>query len=106
MSTAYTVEALDEQVKAQLAKEFQQRPVGHHTPELQRLLNVFRGESLEDKYVLICRKPHKEWVLGQVSGVRGEPVKILKGQVFTSLDDAEQEIFRRRWKKYMGSELK
>ena len=105
MSTAYKVDALDERVKAQLAKEFQQRPVGHHSPELQRLLNVFRGEPLEDKYVLVCRQPHKEWVLGQVSGVRGEPVKILKDQVFTSLDDAEREIFRRRWKKHMGSAL-
>jgi branched-chain amino acid transport system permease protein len=105
MSTAYKVEDLDEQMKTQLAKEFQQRPVGHHSPELQRVLNVFRGEPLENKYVLICRKPHKEWVLGQVSGVRGEPVKILKDQVFTSQEDAEQEIFRRRWKKHTGSEL-
>lgn len=105
MSTAYKVGALGAQERLQLAKEFQQQPVGHHSPELQRLLNVFRGEPLENKYVLICRIPHKEWVLGQVSGVRGEPVKVLKDQVFTNLDDAEREIFRRRWKKYVGSEL-
>ena len=95
----------DETVKARLVEEFWQQPIGHHSPELQRVLNVFRGEPLENKYVLICRKPHKEWVLGQVSGVRGESVKILKGQVFTSLEDAEREVFRRRWKKHMGSEL-
>ena len=73
--------------------------------ELQRLLNVFRGQPLENQYVLICRRPHKEWVLGHVSSVRGKPAKNLKDQIFTSLEEADQEIFRRRRKKHMRSEL-
>src|SRR2546426_12560099 len=36
---------------------------------------------------------------------RGQPVKMLTDTVFTSIEDAEQEVFRRRWKKYTGSDL-
>ena len=97
----YTIGDKDKAV----VEEFQQRPIGHHSPGLQRVLNVFRGGPLQDKYVLICTKPHKEWVLGQLSGERGKPVKALKGQKFTSLEAAEQEVFRRRWKHYTGREL-
>lgn len=88
-----------------LVEEFDRTPIGHHPPSLQRVLNVFRGEPVKDKYVLVCTKPHAEWVLGQLTGERGKPIKILKGQVFTSVEDAEREVFRRRWKKYTGHAL-
>jgi hypothetical protein len=101
MLTVYKVGEQDRQVVA----EFNKTPIGHHSPALQRVLNVFRGEATAGKYVLICTKPHKEWVLGQLSGERGKPVKILKSEVFTSIEEAEREIFRRRWKKYTGREL-
>jgi hypothetical protein len=101
MLTVYKVGEQDRQVVA----EFDKSPIGHHSPGLQRVLNVFRGEATESKYVLICTKPHKEWVLGQLTGERGKPVKILKDQVFTNVADAEREIFRRRWKKYTGRDL-
>ena len=75
--------------------------------EYERLvsLGVFRGEPVKDKYVLICTKPHQEWALGQLTGERGKPVKMLTDTVFTSIEDAEREVFRRRWKKYTGSDL-
>lgn len=92
--------------KDRLVDEFHQRPIGHHSPALQRLLTRLRGEPLEDKYVLICRKPHTEWVLGQLSGRRGGLVKILKDQVFTSLDEAEREVFRRRRERHLGDAVK
>ena len=101
MLTVYKVGKHDRPV----VDEFQKEPIGHHSPALQRVLNVFRGEPMQDKYVLICTKPHKEWVLGQLTGERGKPVKILKDQVFTRIEDAEREVFRRRWKKYTGSDL-
>lgn len=101
MLTVYKVGEQDRQVVA----EFYETPIGHHSPALQRVLNVFRGEATAGKYVLICTKPHKEWVLGQLSGERGKPVKILKNEVFTSIEEAEREIFRRRWKKYTSSDL-
>ena len=101
MHTVYKVGAQDQH----LVEEFNAKPIGHHSPALQRVLNVFRGEPTQDKYVLICTKPHKEWTLGQLSGERGKPVRIFKNQVFTNVEDAEREIFRRRWKKYTGDRL-
>jgi hypothetical protein len=59
---------------------------------------------LPGKYVLICTKPHREWTLAQLSGERGKPVTVLD-LVFTSIEEAEQEVFRRRWKKFTGSDL-
>jgi branched-chain amino acid transport system permease protein len=101
MLTIYKVGEQDRPI----VEEFNKKPIGHHSPELQRVLNVFRGASTQEKYVLICTKPHQEWVLGQLTGERGKPVKILKGKVFTKIEDAEREVFRRRWKKYTGGEL-
>ena len=101
MHTVYKVGAQDQP----LVEEFNAKPIGHHSPALQRVLNVFRGEPMQDKYLLICTKPHREWTLGQLSGERGKPVKIFKKQVFTNVEDAEREIFRRRWKKYTGDSL-
>jgi len=101
MLTVYTVSQHDQHV----VEEFRRKPIGHHSPDLQRVLNVFRGEPIKNKYVLICTKPHKEWILGQLTGERGKPVKILKDKVFTRIEEAEQEVFRRRWKKYTGSDL-
>lgn len=102
MLTLYQVSSHDQHV----VDEFQKKPIGHHSPALQRVLNVFRGEPTQDKYVLICTKPHKEWVLGQLTGERGKPVKILRNMVFESIEEAEKEVFRRRWKKYTGNDLK
>jgi hypothetical protein len=101
MHTVYKVSERDRDI----VEEFNQKPIGHHSPALQRVLNVFRGEPAADKYVLVCARPHKEWVLGRLPDGRGKPVKILKGQVFTSVEEAEREIFRRRWKKYTGKDL-
>jgi len=101
MATIYKVGRQDRHV----VNEFLQKPIGHHSPALQRVLNVFRGEPTQNKYVLICTKPHREWVLGQLSGEPGKPVKILKDQVFKRVEDAEREVFRRRWKKHTGSDL-
>ncbi len=101
MLTVYKVSRRDRHV----VDEFRKTPVGQHSPELQRVLNVFRGEAVQDKYVLVCTKPAQEWVLGQLTGERGKPIKILKDKVFKSLEDAEWEVFQRRWKKHTGSNL-
>ena len=88
--------------RTDLAEEFMLRPFGHHSAELQRVLNVLRGGPLKDKYVLVCTKPHREWVLAQLSGERGEPVRILEEHVFTSAEEAERAVFRRRWEAHTG----
>ncbi len=88
-----------------LASEFRQHPLGHHSPELQKLLTMFRGVPMAGKYVLICTKPHAEWKLGRLSGVRGEPPAIIGSQTFSSRAEAEWEVFKRRWEENFGESL-
>jgi hypothetical protein len=87
-----------------LADEFMANPFGRASPELQRVLMVFRGEPLEGKPVLLCTKPFEEWALAIHSGKRGVPPQLTEHR-FTSLEDAERFVFRLRWKKYTGHDL-
>ena len=86
------------------AREFMATPVGLHSPGLQRVLNVLRGEPLAGKYVLIEITPHKRWRLARLTGERGQPVPVLD-MVFTDLETAEREVFMLRWKDHVGQDL-
>ena len=90
-----------------LVEEFRANPIGHHSPALQKLLNLFRGEDMDGKYVLVCTKPHEEWVLAQFADPsrRGEPLKMHYNQIFQSIEQAEWEVFKLRWHKYTGESL-
>jgi hypothetical protein len=88
-----------------LAKEFRDNPIGHHSANLQRILNVLRGEPLKDKYVLVCTKPHEEWQLAILSGERGKPVVLVPGKLYRDLKEAEWDVFKLRWQANTGEEL-
>ena len=86
------------------AVEFMAAPVGLHSPGLQRVLNVLRGEPLAGKYVLIEVTPHRQWRLAQLTGERGKPVTVLD-TLFTDLATAEREVFALRWREHVGQDL-
>ncbi len=88
-----------------LVDEFRQQPIGSHSPDLQRMLNAMRGGPLVGKYCLICTKPFAEWQLARMSGRRGVPPAPVEGALFTSKEEAEWDVFRRRWKDMTGDEL-
>lgn len=88
-----------------LVEEFRQNPIGHHSPDLQRLLNRMRGAPMKDKYCLLVVKPNEEWQLARTTGVPGEPVKPLR-QRFSSMAEAEWYVFRKRWKALTGETLR
>ncbi|MEM7466458.1 MAG: ABC transporter permease [Pseudomonadota bacterium] len=94
-----------EQSTQALIEEFRDNPIGHHSPELQRLLNKVRATPTTDKYCLVVVKPNREWQLAKTTGVPGKPVKLLK-QIFTSLESAEWYVFKKRWKAMTGESLK
>lgn len=87
------------------AEEFRRRPIGHHSPGLQRVLSLFRGAPLRDKHVVFCEEPHKEWVLAELSGVQGRPMRLHPDTRFRSLAEAEWEVFKLRWKRHTGQDL-
>jgi hypothetical protein len=86
------------------AQEFMETPVGIHSAGLQRILNVFRGEPLTGKYVLVEVEPHVKWQLAQLTGQRGAPIPLLD-KFFTDLESAERAVFKLRWKEHTGQEL-
>lgn len=88
-----------------LIEEFKQNPIGHHSPDLQRLLNRMRGEYMAGKFCLVVVKPNREWQLAKTAGVRGKPLKLLD-QRFTSMAEAEWYVFRQRWKALTGETLR
>lgn len=85
-----------------LAEEFRANPLGPHSAELQKVLNVMRWEPIEGKYVLVNTVPHREWCLAQLPARRGIPVTLHRDVTFTDLGEAEWHIFRLRWKKHTG----
>ena len=87
------------------AEEFRRDPFGDHSPRLQEILMLFRGEPVEGKFVLVSTKPLQEWVIGKVSDDRSKPIEILTDHVFTRIEDAEWAVFKLRWKRYSGFDL-
>lgn len=88
-----------------LARAYRERPEGPHRPDLLRLLNRLRREPPESRQVLVCLERHRRWVLGQMDGRRGVPVRLLEDQVFSSRQEAEWTVFKRRWKRVTGQDL-
>jgi hypothetical protein len=96
---------IDPRRDREVVDEFRQNPIGRHSPNLQRVLNALRGGPLKGKYVLVCTRPHQEWVLGRHPGERGKPVELLREHSFASKEEAEWAVFRLRWKEHTGEEL-
>ena len=88
-----------------LASAFKAKPWGPHEPALQRLVDRMRWEPMAGKYVVVCTKPHTEWVLARLPGQRGNPIEVIEDQVFDSLKAAEWAVFKRRWERLTGRAL-
>lgn len=96
---------IDAQHDRQYIEEFRKAPIGAHSAGLQRLLNIMRHDPTGYQVVLICKKPFAEWVLGTMPPNRAEPIAIEDGPVFTSREEAEWEVFRRRWRRHTGEDI-
>ena len=87
------------------AKEFRASPFGPHSPRLQQIVNVFRAGPAKGKFVLIATSPHREWALGRLTGERACLVEVFEDCTFTSLVEAEWEVFKLRWVANRGPAL-
>jgi hypothetical protein len=85
--------------------EFRQNPIGHHSPALQRVLNALRTGPLPGKYLLVCTRPHREWMLAQHPEDPRQPVKLHHNRIFHSIEEAEWEVFKLRWEQHTGERL-
>jgi hypothetical protein len=80
-----------------LVREFRANPIGRHSADLDAALSLLRSGDVAGKYCLICLKPHAEWVIGRLSGRRGEGMTVEDNRVFHSVEDAEWAVFKLRW---------
>lgn len=91
--------------RRELIEEHRDNPIGkpgkagragiQHSDDLARVLDKLRRQPMPGKYVRVCMKPHRDYRIGIVSGVRGKPVKIL-AKAYPSEDSCEHAIFVRR----------
>ena len=89
----------------QFIAEFMITPIGHHSPGLQRVLNLMRGGELDGKYVLVILEPYRRWALGRLPARRGEPISLVEGVEYTCQLQAERDVFLRRWKDLTGEDI-
>ncbi|RWE19694.1 MAG: ABC transporter permease [Mesorhizobium sp.] len=88
-----------------LAAEFRRAPLGHHSPNLQRLLRTFRSLPVVGKHALLTIEPNRSWMLATLTGVPGRALTPQEDVVFDSLEDAEWYVFRKRWQQHFGTDL-
>ena len=88
-----------------LAREFKARIYGRHSGELQRVLNRMRGGANAGRYVIICTKRHREWVLARMGPRAGDAIEPVPGRIFRSEEEAEWAVFKLRWHELTGREL-
>jgi hypothetical protein len=97
-------ERFDRQLRAQLKPlvnddviaEHRANPLGARGPQsepLRRLLNYFRRAPQAGKLAVIAIEPWHEYRLGTLSGVRGEPPKVLDEPVFATEEEALHGVF-------------
>lgn len=88
---------------AAVVAEFRRKPVGHHSQALQRVLNVLRSNPAYGRYVVLCTRPGREWMIAELQG-RGVAPK-LERRRYARVADAEWEVFKRRWQRATGTAL-
>jgi hypothetical protein len=96
---------IDPETDRAFIDEFRRNPVGNHSPGLMRVLNTLRYDPSGRQIVLFCRKPFAEWQIAEMPADRREPLVFEDGPIFTNRDEAEWEMFRRRWRAATGEDI-
>ncbi|GAB0119151.1 hypothetical protein [Acidisoma sp. 7E03] len=96
---------IDPETDMQFVEEFRRQPVGRHSPGLMRVLNTLRFDPSGRQIVLFCRVPFAEWQIAEMPADRREPLVFEEGAIFTDRNEAEWEVFRRRWYAATGQHI-
>lgn len=80
-----------------LVEEFHENPGGPYSPELAFLVNRLRLGPMAERYILVCTKRGREWVVAKMPTARGAKVECLDGLVFDDYAAAARAVFRLRW---------
>ena len=74
--------------------EHRAAPLGKHSDNLARVLNFFRRGEMADKYVIMRLKEGEEnYRIMAVSGVRGQPPRVVDDRTYDNLNEAYHAVF-------------
>lgn len=96
---------IDPERDGPLVEEFRRNPIGRHSPALMRLLHLMRFDPGGRQTVLFCKEPFRAWVIAELPADRRERIAIEDEPVFASREEAEWEVFRRRWRRHTGQSI-
>jgi N,N-dimethylformamidase len=88
-----------------LAREFRDRPLGPHSPDLQKLLKIMRWDPLAGRIVGVQPVRDGPWHVARLSGPKGTPIEIFRQRAYATLPEAWWALFRRRWLAHTGELL-
>ena len=80
-----------------LAREFKAAPLGFHSLDLRYLLAAMRSLPTNGNWRLLEVVPGREWMLARLMGNGPYQLERLDNVRFSSLEEAEWEVFRLRW---------
>ena len=86
-----------------LIEEHRAKPLGQHSDALERVLNYFRRQPVQGKYIIVATTPWREYRIGVLSGVRGKTAEILDGETFATEEEAMHGVFLRRVRDLRGA---
>jgi hypothetical protein len=87
------------------AEEFRHNPIGGHSPGLMRVLSILRVDPTGHQIIIVCRKPFAKWTLATMPPHRADPIQFEEETAFATREEAEWEVFRRRWRDATGEDL-
>jgi len=91
--------------RTDLVEEFQQNPSGPYSPELTLVVNRLRLGPMDERYILVCTKRGREWMVAKMPTIRGAKLEIFEDRVFDDYYAAAWEVFRMRWKAATGEAI-
>jgi hypothetical protein len=80
----------------ELIAEHARGPLGQHSDALERVLAYFRRQPQSGKYIVVATKPWEEYRIAVLSGVRGQPARLVDDETFPTEEAAMHGVFLRR----------
>ena len=88
-----------------LAREFKAKPLGPHSPDLQKLLKIMRWDPVEGRRVALQPEPGGPWYVARLTGPKGHPIELFRQRAYATLPEAWWTLFRQRWEDHTGQTL-
>src|SRR6185436_11165746 len=88
-----------------LAREFRDRPLGPHSPDLQKVLKILRWDPVAGRIIVVQPVRDGPWHVAKLSGTKGTPIEIFRQRGYATIAEAWWALFRRRWQTHTGQIL-